>query len=420
MDARTTIQTDRCRSGERCRRHRRGVSLIWTTLALVVLVGFCSLAVDGGRIYLARAELRLAADAAARQAAVGLAASGPSLARSSAVTAAGDTKVDGVPLALDSAADVQFGSWDPAARRFTPLNGANESSANAVRVTARRTQARGNPVPLVWGGLVGRRSINLTVSATARVNPRKPGIVGLDSITMSGNASGSGNVTDSYRSRDGSLTGTTTTYNRGSIASNGDITLGGSSRVNGDARPGVGKSVVLGGGSGVSGSTAALLKPLDYPLDSAGPAATTNNNSSFGPYIDAGRNVTIGGASATVAGGTYYLNDLTVGSSGTLTFTGPATVYLTGNLRLDGTVNTYTSTPANLRLVFVTAGTTVALASNSAVYADIYAPGSAFTMGGSATLGGSVVARTVTMGGTARVLFDESLTITSPAVSLVQ
>jgi hypothetical protein len=54
------------------------------------------------------------------------------------------------------------------------------------------------------------------------------------------------------------------------------------------------------------------------------------------------------------------------------------------------------------------------------MYANLYAPGSAFTMGGSATLGGSVVAKTVTMGGTARVLFDESLTITSPAVSLVQ
>ena len=59
---------------------RRGSILIYTIIALTVLMGFCSLAVDWGRVQLFRGELQLAADAAARHAAFGL-ATGVSTAR---------------------------------------------------------------------------------------------------------------------------------------------------------------------------------------------------------------------------------------------------------------------------------------------------------------------------------------------------
>src|SRR5690242_19000059 len=53
-------------------RDRRGISLVLVGFALVVLVGFVSLAVDIGRLRLANAELQTAADAAARAGAFAL------------------------------------------------------------------------------------------------------------------------------------------------------------------------------------------------------------------------------------------------------------------------------------------------------------------------------------------------------------
>src|SRR5437763_334556 len=51
----------------RLRRHqRRGLSAIYVVLILVAMIGFVSLAVDVGRIRLARTEIQLATDAAAR------------------------------------------------------------------------------------------------------------------------------------------------------------------------------------------------------------------------------------------------------------------------------------------------------------------------------------------------------------------
>src|SRR3954464_3731204 len=52
---------------------RRGMSLIYMAVAVPVLAGFCSLAVDWARVQLVKSELQAAADAAARYAVTGLA-----------------------------------------------------------------------------------------------------------------------------------------------------------------------------------------------------------------------------------------------------------------------------------------------------------------------------------------------------------
>ena len=400
---------------------RRGSSMVWTVIALLAVMGFCSLAVDVGKVQLAKGQLRHAADAAARHAASGLATSGPSAARTNAVSAAADNKADGAPVALDATADVQFGTWDHVNKTFTAAAAGAESSANAVRVTARRTAARGNPVQLMFAGVVGRPTIDLTATATARINSRKPGIVGLDYITMSGNSAGTGNVTNSYRSAAGAFSVTSATYSRGTIASNGNISLSGNSTIYGNAHAGIAKTLSTSGGSGVTGSTSNLSKPLDYPMEAAGTAATTNNNASLPwPHYESDRDFTIGSANVTIPGGTYYVDDFDMGSGAVLTITGPATLYVTGTFELDGTINTYNGVPSNLRIVMVTAGCGVTLASNASLYADVYCPGGHCSMSGGSLLCGSVIARSVAMSGNAKVIFDESLTITATGISLVQ
>src|SRR4051812_22090451 len=91
-------------------RNRAGAAIIWIVVMLVSLASFCSLAVDLGRVQVAKSELQHAADAAARYAAAGLAVSADE-ARRRAVDAARDNRVDGTAMVLE-AGDVEFGVWD--------------------------------------------------------------------------------------------------------------------------------------------------------------------------------------------------------------------------------------------------------------------------------------------------------------------
>src|SRR4051812_8431901 len=89
----------------------RGSAIVYTAAALVVLIGFASLAVDVGRVHLSRVELQSAADAAARAACAEL-PNGISAARSAAVSVASANKWDGKATVLDPDKELTFGTWD--------------------------------------------------------------------------------------------------------------------------------------------------------------------------------------------------------------------------------------------------------------------------------------------------------------------
>lgn len=407
---------------QRFRAGRRGVAVIYVVVASVAILGFCSLAVDVGRVHLVKAELRHTVDAAARFAAEGLAQSGPALARANAVACAHDNKADGTPVVLDPQQDVEFGTWDSATRSFAVVTGAGEAAATAVRVTARRTAARGNAVSLTFARAAGMNSFDATAAAVARTNSRKPGIVGLDFITMNGSAGG-GNLSNSYRSSKGAFSAASSLHQRGTIASNGNITLTGSANVYGNAHPGPGKTVTTSGSASVSGSKTPLTKAMSYPAESAGVYATTNDNWRIpGAYMsEEGRDFSMGSSQTlTLPGGRYYLDDVTLSSSAILTFSGPATLYLTGNFIMESSVRASGDAPGNVRIVMVGTEGRVELRSSATLYADIYGPGSPFKMTSSAQLYGSVIAKSVTMDSSSKLYFDESLTIKSPGVTLVK
>ncbi|CAN5513462.1 hypothetical protein BH09PLA1_BH09PLA1_07090 [soil metagenome] len=145
---------------------RRGLSMIYLMLAMVGLTGIISMAVDLGRVQLAKTELQQAVDAAARYGATGL-PKGPGTVRQRVNDAAAENKIDGQPLSLNQSSDIEFGMWNPATRTFTPVSGAGQSTATAVRVTARRNASRGNGVPTLFGSLLGRNFVDINATAVA-------------------------------------------------------------------------------------------------------------------------------------------------------------------------------------------------------------------------------------------------------------
>ena len=145
------------------RKVRSGTVLVYILLAWVVLIGFVSFGVDYGRAQLAKSELSLAADAASRYATTGL---GDGTAVTKAIAAALSNTVDGSPVVL-LASDVEVGVWDSAGRTFTVTN----TSPNAIRVTARRSAARGTAVPTVFGSILGRQNIDIHAVSIAKATP---------------------------------------------------------------------------------------------------------------------------------------------------------------------------------------------------------------------------------------------------------
>jgi Flp pilus assembly protein TadG len=205
------------------RSQHRGIALIYTVVAFTALLGICSLAVDYGRVQLVKSELQRAADAAARAGASNL-GGGITATQDAAVAAAGENTADGSAITI-TASDVEFLTWN-SPTDYTVLSGTARSAANAVRVTLGRTKSRGNAISLSLASVVGQSTCDVSASSVALVPPISFGIVGLNYIKMGGNSA------DSYWSPNGYIAG-----RHGSIASNGNITLSGSSYINGDARP---------------------------------------------------------------------------------------------------------------------------------------------------------------------------------------
>ena len=136
----------------------RGVTVVYASVAIIVMSGMGSLAVDFGRIQAARAEAQTVADVAARAAAAGL-ADGTSFVKAQEM-AAGNL-IDGQAETLP-AQDVGIGTWNSTNHTFTP-GGYNP---NAVRVTVRRSGENG--IPTVLSRVFGINKIDVAAQAIMR------------------------------------------------------------------------------------------------------------------------------------------------------------------------------------------------------------------------------------------------------------
>lgn len=177
---------------------RRGSVVSYVCIAAIVMIGFVSLGVDLGRVQLAKTELQQAADSAARYGIAGLRTS-VLTAQSRAIDAANDNTCDGTPVVITNA-DIDFGLWDSSTQTFTALTGAERQSATAVRITARRTATRGNPITTPIASVIGRSTVDVEAVAIALVGNDKrfnipsvscPWLAGMpNGATISGAGSG--------------------------------------------------------------------------------------------------------------------------------------------------------------------------------------------------------------------------------------
>jgi hypothetical protein len=132
----------------------------------VAICGFVSLAVDYGRVQVAKMELHQSCDACARAAAATL-PSGVSAATTAAQTYAQYNVIDGAAGTLNSNTDIQYGLWNAATGSFTALSGSAQSTANAVQVTLWRRTSTNNAIPLMFGQILGFGSSQAHATATA-------------------------------------------------------------------------------------------------------------------------------------------------------------------------------------------------------------------------------------------------------------
>jgi Flp pilus assembly protein TadG len=156
-------------NGRSLRRHR-GVAAIWVIVAMMAMVGICSLAVDLGRVVTAKTELERAASAAARIAVYDMSAGADNATiRSDASAMAASNTVDGTAVSLSTSAastDIQVGLWNSSSKTFsanaTPLTSADDTTTfPAVKIWAKRTKANGNPISLAFGGILGAASCDV-------------------------------------------------------------------------------------------------------------------------------------------------------------------------------------------------------------------------------------------------------------------
>jgi Flp pilus assembly protein TadG len=367
-------------SFQRC----RGVTILYVALATTVLVGLAVLAVDVGRMQLAKGELQRVADAAARAGAAGLTTSSTQ-ARNDAISIAAANTVDGSSLSL-STSDIEIGSWSEST--FTP----GGTPSNAVRVTARRTAASGNPLLLTFARVFGQTHTDLTASSIAYVESGEPGgLIGLNSIKFKNNF-----FIGSYSSN------TTTTPAKASaghdamMGSNGSIDGKNNNKLQGDAQLGPSGDI---GGVTVTGSIKTLASPIAAP-----------EMPEWSPGVNPGgisQNYTVS-SNQTLPGGTYWFTKLTVNA--TLTFSSPATVHVNGDVDINSSLRPSSLKPADLTIYQHGAKKFGDSKNNNTdIIATIIAPEATMVFKNNFTLRGSAICKDIEFKNNAEIFYDTAL-----------
>jgi hypothetical protein len=132
------------RNLRRLRKDRSGVVAMLVALSLPMLVGAAALTIDIANYRYVQGRMQSAADAGALAAIAKLDV--PANAKAAAVDYVGRNVPDGFG-GVTRSSDVEIGIWDPVAGTFAVSN--DVSQINAVRVSAIRSRARQNGVPMI-------------------------------------------------------------------------------------------------------------------------------------------------------------------------------------------------------------------------------------------------------------------------------
>jgi Flp pilus assembly protein TadG len=157
-----------------------GVIAAWVAVSLVVLIGMAALAIDIGRLAVAKSELQKAADAGALAGARGLCMGPPTPNWTQAQNMATDTALKNWADAnLIVTCEVQVGYWDyswtetTAPANLKPTGTATTSQdVPAVKVTIRKTAGQNHgPLLMLFAPIMGVKSKDVSAQAVACAIP---------------------------------------------------------------------------------------------------------------------------------------------------------------------------------------------------------------------------------------------------------
>src|SRR5213078_4135373 len=208
---------------------------------------------------------------------------------------------------------------------------------------------------------------------------RSQALIGISSITMSSSA-----YSDSYNSSKGAYNAATASKN-GSIDSNGNILLSNTVKINGDARPGLGKTVTLKDTASVTGSTMAMSTLATYPSVALPVGATSLGD------------ITMSSGTQNIAGGTYLINSLNLSGTAVINWTGPVVLYVKGSYSITGgvVINTYQNNPKNRVINFLPTCPTATWSGTNVCVGDLYGPDTIFNVSGSVQKFGRIIAKSI-------------------------
>ena len=382
-------------------RQPKGSIAVLAVFCLIIAATFLAFSVDWGYITVAESELQNAADSGALSGARALHKS-----REAAIAAAqlwaGKNTSSGSPVQTVPEEDVEIGVWDDESATFRAIAESSDETPNAVRVTCRRTTARGNALSLFFAPLIGINTASLTATAVAATERDDCGfVVGLDKADL-----GNGTV-EGYDSRSGHSN--PSSGNNIDVCSDGPIELGPVGKVRGDAHPG--KGFKVNRPRNISGTTTPRKKPIRWkPANVSGVERNNSNDAIPQEMLNNGRLELSGNQVLTLAPGTYYFPaGVKLSGLAQIELTGPTRFVMGGHSQISGTVLINTSqSPSDLRIDITDGSTT--FTGNSRVYADIFGPHAHLAVSGNAEIYGAVFGKTLTMNGAAaRILPDKAL-----------
>jgi hypothetical protein len=376
-----------------------------------------SLAVDMGRVRVAREQLSTAADAAALGGAQKIASIDYASASADAVSIALDNSAiqgagNATPVVLQPASDVEFGlfrtpSSGPAT--FTRAGGSIaghtvfQNEANAIHVTALRTNARGSAVGLFFARAIGLNQVDVKSEsiAVARGGHGGYGLVGIDWVHLNGTT-----MADGYDAASGPYGGSNVHHDTGTVASNGTISLVGTADVWGDGRHGV--DILQAYESGIHGWQGPLDEPLVYPPKSV-PGGLSMKT---WPKKNQQNPVVLAGGATEDTAISYWYNKIDMTGHQDLQINGYVKIYVTGDIDMEGgsLLNDNPALPAKCEIIKVGRGS-VDIGGGSAMYAHVYAPEADVTFHGTNSGGfyGWIIGKTLDVKGNSELHYDESL-----------
>lgn len=388
---------------------RRGSTLIYYTVIGTVLCGLLALAVDLGRVQVAKREIEDAVDAAARYGATGL-SDGTAVAK--AISAAGENQFNGQGLTI-TASDVTTGNYSPSTRTFTT----NGTPANAIRVRISKTSGRN--VGTILGQVLGMSSVQLSTQSfaydknfgsTTTSTPAGAikGFVGVNWFNFNGPIS-----IQAWDSSTNSLLGAAAWV---APQTKGPVNLNNGVNIQGELQTATTPTM---NGATITKGIKALPAGFGTYAAPVAPSGATYLGNYNGPP----------GASQTFAAGVYRFDTFNVPLGKAVSFSGAAEIYVNGSINIAGAINTSGNIPSNLK-IYNTSGSGVDIGTNttSPIYAEIYAPNSPFNLN-SRTFYGSLISTGINVNSTFNMYIDarsaaggfggSSSTPTSPSIAIV-